>query len=365
MTELRMHGTQNTGMKITMKATNPILVLACLFTCACGKTDTVNVDGFTGATPLALAQGVPSGISLAVNGEVNREYRLDSAQLSRLATTRIRTREITRDGEFLGAYAYVGIPVIHILEGVKPQKENADFDRPLDMIVTFTDSGGKITHFSYNEICMVDDAFPITLAYYREPVLPSKNPEIYKENKFKESVKGLRLICPADTDVERYLDDVQTLTLRTPPVGFDGLPAMQKGTPCSSDSLVRCANGECSPAILEGIEEANVRNWIRIGHGMGYKAVVHEANGYSLTSFLEGNFPSDRDGSFYLFIACDGYRSLFSGTEIFETAAGSESMIITEMDGERPSGGLTLGPVRDYFVDRNVWGLSHIVQLTP
>ncbi len=72
-----------------------------------------------------------------------------------------------------------------------------------------------------------------------------------------------------------------------------------------------------------------------------------------------------RKSAFYLFVACDGYRSLFSGTEIFATAAGRESMIITEMDGERPSGGMTLGPVRDYFVDRDVWGLSHIVQLHP
>jgi hypothetical protein len=101
-----------------------------------------------------------------------------------------------------------------------------------------------------------------------------------------------------------------------------------------------------------------------VGHGLGYKGVA-TASGYRLVSFLERNFPDDRESSFYVFVGCDGYRSLFSGTEIFGTAAGRESLILTEMDGETPSGGLTLGPVRDFYVDRNVWGLSHIVQLKP
>jgi hypothetical protein len=115
---------------------------------------------------------------------------------------------------------------------------------------------------------------------------------------------------------------------------------------------------------LEGVDEASIRDWVRVGHGMGFKGVT-TASGYRLVSFLEKNFPKNGEEYFYLFIACDGYRSLFSGTEIFATAAGRDAMIINEMNGEKPSGGLTLGPVRDYFVDRDVWGLSHIVQLKP
>jgi hypothetical protein len=211
---------------------------------------------------------------------------------------------------------------------------------------------------------MADDAYPITLAFHREPVLPSKIPDTYEGNKFKRNVEGLRLIAPADTDIERYLDDVKTITLRMPNLSIEDLPAQQPGAKCSSDSLLRCAGENCSPASLEGSDEAIVRDWVRVGHGMGFKG-ISTASGYNLVSFLENNFPTNGKGYFYLFVACDGYRSLFSGVEIFRSAAGRETMIITEMDGERPSGGLTLGPVRDYFVDRNVWGLSHVVQLKP
>jgi hypothetical protein len=112
------------------------------------------------------------------------------------------------------------------------------------------------------------------------------------------------------------------------------------------------------------MDETSVRDWIRVGHGMGYKG-VSTARGYRLASFVEKNFPVDTESSFYLFVACDGYRSLFSGAELFGTAAGQKTLIVTEMNGEPPSGGITLGAVGDYFVDRDVWGLSHVVQLQP
>jgi hypothetical protein len=209
---------------------------------------------------------------------------------------------------------------------------------------------------------MADDGYPITLAYHREPVVPSKEPETYTGNKLLETLEGLRLICPADPDVERYLDDVATITLETPEVRLPGLPVQRQGAECVSDSLVRCQGESCSTASLEDLETATVRNWVRVGHGRGFKG-ISTAGGYRLTSFLESNFPEGTEEAFYLFVACDGYRSLFSGTEIFKTAAGGESLIVTEMDGGLPHGGFMLGPVRDYFIDRDVWGLSHIVQL--
>ncbi len=38
-------------------------------------------------------------------------------------------------------------------------------------------------------------------------------------------------------------------------------------------------------------------------------------------------------------------------------------MLIDKIDGAAPKNGPMLGPVKDYFVDRDVWGLSHIVVL--
>jgi hypothetical protein len=40
-------------------------------------------------------------------------------------------------------------------------------------------------------------------------------------------------------------------------------------------------------------------------------------------------------------------------------------MIIDEADGKEPEGGLTLGPVKDYYVDRCIHGLSHVAIIPP
>lgn len=67
----------------------------------------------------------------------------------------------------------------------------------------------------------------------------------------------------------------------------------------------------------------------------------------------------------FLFVACDGYRTLFlfSGRDIFSTETGRRMMLIDELDGKPRRGGSSLGPVKDYFVDREIRGLTHIIML--
>ena len=155
------------------------------------------VDAFSGATPPALERGVPDNLEFQIAGDVKQTYTFNSRALRLLAKTRVRTREISPEGEILGSYIYSGIPLLYILEGVAPKKEeNAVFDRPLDMLVTAHTASGKTARFSYGELTMTDDRHPVILAFHREPLNPTKNPEEYTRNKFKENLGGLRLVCP-------------------------------------------------------------------------------------------------------------------------------------------------------------------------
>jgi hypothetical protein len=52
---------------------------------------------------------------------------------------------------------------------------------------------------------------------------------------------------------------------------------------------------------------------------------------------------------------------LLSGREIFSTKEGSSFMLLRSLNGKKPAGNNMLATVKDYFVDRDVWGLSHIV----
>jgi hypothetical protein len=106
-----------------------------------------------------------------------------------------------------------------------------------------------------------------------------------------------------------------------------------------------------------------ISDWVRTGHGRGLKGDRPAyASGYHLPSFLKQNFPDCGPDDFFVFTACDGYRSTFSGREIFNTQAGNAFLLLNSLNGEPPKGGQTIGAASDFFVDRCVWGLSHVVR---
>jgi hypothetical protein len=326
-----------------------------------------DIDAFSGATPQALVQDVPNGLSLTVDGKVKQVYYFSPRALGLLAKTRLRIPEVSPRGEILGAYIYYGIPVIHIMEGIAPKiDETSAFDRPLDMAVIFTSASGQTSVFSYGELTMTDDRFPVTLAFYREPLMPSKDPRSYTRNKYMENIKALRLICPREPNTSRYLDNVVRMTLTSVDTPDHLLPRLQKGKKCVSTSINCIDGGNVKPASYKNVEILNQSGWLRIGHGRGIKGdALSTVSGYSLESFLKENFPGTKGDDFFLVVGCDGYRALFSGREIFFTAAGKTFMLVNTIDGKEPAVGKTLAAVGDFFVDRDVWGVSHIVKLGP
>lgn len=345
-----------------------VLVVAAAFVyCHQTRKDYYDYLIISGATPLAVARQVPSDIRLEIDGLVKKPYRFTGDALNALATTRIRTLEVSPLGEFLGAYVYVGIPVFNILEGIAPGKpEEAAFDRPLDIMVTFHSTDGKKASFSYNELVMTGDSCPITLAYSREPIMPTKEStrKVYTGNRFPEDISGLRLICPKEPDTTRYLDQVVRISLNTIPVNDSALPPQKKGHSCVSSTITCMDNTTQVPAVFEGISRTLIKRWIKLGHGRGYHGTVR-AEGFDLRSFLSANFNDPDPDDFFLFTACDGYRALFSGHEIFTTDEGSAMMIVDRIDGKIPKTGYMAAPTADYFCDRAVWGLTHVVRLRP
>ncbi len=335
-----------------------------VYACSSNK-NYYKIMAVTGATPIAVKQDLTKKVELEVTGCTKKKYRFDKDSLGAFATVYLRTMEVSPGGEFEGTYRYHGVPVLHILEGIAPEKpKSSPFDRPLDLIVTFISSSGKQAHFSYGELTMNDDARPVILAYSRKELSASKASaeKPYMLNKHKTDVTGLRLVVPGDKDTLRYLDDVKKIVMREPAVNNDGLPEMTKGFRCVSDSITVVHGGNRRNLDLAGVETSSVKNWIRTGHGQGFKGIA-SASGYSMRSLLTKNFPGSDEKKFFLFVACDGYRTIFSWREIFGTEAGRSMMLIRESDGAKVRGGMSVGPVRDYYVDRETWGLTHIVML--
>jgi hypothetical protein len=325
------------------------------------------INAVSGATPLAIAVDVPDNISLTVDGLVKQEYRFSASALSGFASNRIRTREFTADGSYLGAYSYAGIPVFNILEGIAPKKPaDAAFNQPQDIVVVFTAASGRRAAFSFNEIIMADDSLPVTLAYHREQIMPT-NDEVrdsYQKNRYTQNLSGLRLIAPREPDDARYLDNVVRITYTVFDMPDQLLPPRDKGRRCASDTI-RCVDGtQVRPAACDGVERKIKARWAMIGHGHGYEKTV-SVEGFDVRSFLEVNFKGAGAGDYFLFVACDGYRCLFSGKEIFSIDSGRSMMIADRIDGQKPAAGFQLVPAADFFADRSLWALSHVVRIHP
>jgi hypothetical protein len=350
---------------IALSAILTALVCLTAFFVFAGEKNYVEIMAVTGATPLAVKTDVASGVVLEVSGLTKKVYTFDSGTLNAFAPVYLRTKEVSPSGAFEGTYRYSGIPVLHILEGVAPGKpKTAAFDRPLDMIVTFIAADGKQKHFSYGELTMTDDSRPVILAFHRKALTPSKETkgEPYKWNMHKGNVEGLRLVCPAEPDTSRYLDNVVKIVLRDIEIDGTGLPVMKQGLKCSSDSVMTVKEGKMTRLATAGVKPASVNGWVRTGHGKGYKGIA-AAQGFDMRDLLSKNFPGCGADAWFLFVACDGYRTMFSGREIFSTDAGKNMMLITEVNGKPAHGGASLGPVADYYVDRETWGLTHIIMI--
>ncbi|MCP5045938.1 MAG: hypothetical protein GY940_02130 [bacterium] len=323
------------------------------------------IDAVSSPTQSAVKRPLPDRIYLYVGGEIQQPYRYSSAKLEQFPTIRIRDIEVDSKGEILGAYIYTGIPVLYFMEKTTPLKWNKEsFSRPLDMKVVLHSSKKEKVYFSYGELTLANDNNPVILAYHREPLEPTKATNNYRKNKLTRDLNGFRLICPGDKDNSRYLDDVRDLSLHMPDYPVELLPKIQKNQDCASSTITIIDKKKAKKARFKDVPRKEISNWSRIGHGRGIKGdKPASASGFHLRSFLKKNFADCSADDFFLFAGCDGYRALLSGKEIFNTDAGNGFIIMDSLNGKKTRGGFTLGTIADFFIDRNVKGLSHILRL--
>ena len=325
-------------------------------------------DGFSSATPVAVQHKVPADCRLTVSGQVSRDWEMEAGDFAALAQTRFRCVENDSSGTINGAYIYQGVPLIHILEGVAPVNRPEDpFDRPLDMLVLVNNGKGETSRFSYGELTMCDDTTPVTLAYHRLELLPSKEPEKYTKNSWHGPHNGLRLVAPRDWDNSRFVDSATEILLHRPDWPTpEGTPTMKnpgKEAPLPEQLTLAVGTGivwQGRPDSL-GLPTRSVQNWRRVGHGRGIKSESPEyAEGIGFIDLLKHFFPQADREDVFLIVAIDGYRSLFSGRELLEHPQGKKILIQDRTPREQ---GWIIQVCGDFYVDRCVWGVSHIVRI--
>lgn len=368
-----------------------IIILFFVIISAGCKKNYLDIMAVTGATPLALNESILPDVELKFEGMVKRDYVFSSDSLRALASTRVRVQEISPEGKFLGTYAYTGIPLSNLLEGIAPsplnRKENSKIDRikssidsklstdkgdyrfhPTDILVTFYSRNGKTSRFSYAELTFSDDRNPVLLAYHRKELKAGRDADKYDKNIYKDNIKGLRLVCPDDSDTSRYLDDVVKITYSTIPAPDSLLPVVKTfkeiktGKKCFSETI-NCIDGARVFALnLNEYRIKKIDRWVRYSHGHGFEN-IYSAEGISFKEIIRKNFANINLNDFFLVAGCDGYRVLLSCREIFDTPDGESFLIIKKLGNGFPPGRLMFSVVKDFYSDRDVWGVTNIVRL--
>ena len=297
--------------------------------------------------------------SILIEGEVQDPGPVD---LNPLPLRNAAVKELAfENGKrvFKGAFFVSGYALCDILNGkaIKKSPENT-FGSPVDMYVIVENDKGAKTVFSWGEI-YYRESYDLLVARSVQPVYPARAKASYP------LPQEPRLICGSDLLNFRFLDNPTKITVKS----FHGpLPAVKPKDVFSPEIAIAAKSG--SAKVGEIGSSAALRKNISVlyGHGMGFREALDFA-GYSLKDLIADRIPWSPENArdtIAVVSAKDGYRSVFSASEIMNR--GDDKEILLNDLKDQPNGGrYTLIVTGDFFADRNVKSVEKIelIRIAP
>jgi len=331
----------------------------------------------------ALCAAAPHTVT--VQGCVAKAGPLRSATTRSLPKYRRLLKVAKPDGAYRCALEIEGWSLKDLLAAANPTKKVDDgFDRPLDTFIVATGREGRKALYSWSEVFMAGDGGPILaetarflLPHHHAPLSKAKvDPLALQGPAGRDAVKlescsschgqgkllalsmprGLCLATPRDGFGGRFIEDVASLEIRQV-----GIPVVAD-KPAGKKALVETPDligpdGTRFPLDKDRFQAASRASWrdAAFGEGMGYHD-LRQWTGVDLGSLLKPLLPPQADPrmTYVLVTAADGYRSLYSGTEVFEDGG---AMLADQINGAPlgpGSGRYHVVPKADFYIDRDV-----------
>lgn len=349
------------------------------------------VAGLLAASPMR-AQEPAKGIALS--GSVKKPQAVDVAALAALPR-RATLAKVPGVARYRGTFEVEGVALKDLLEKAEIAKAtNDNFDRPLDLAVVVTGRDGKKALFSWGELFLADDSGAALLADRIRPLVPHHHDAI-DDPRFGPGVllgaaarekldvtgcagchdggklgkidvpRGVCLVPTRDATGRRFVEDVVSIEVRqagfpAPPKNKDVADPWVEAPPLVlPDGKAIALSAKATKGILrvEGEDDG-------IGLGRGFRG-HSRYSGPSLAALLQSSLPAGTDPGllFVVVTAKDGYRSLYSGGEIFLSRLPVNVVLVDTEDGKplfRKSGRLKSVVRADFFVDRAVRSVSEV-----
>jgi len=313
------------------------------------STDTTN-DFYDNAETYALR--CPE---IMLEGEIANSGKIEWADLP-LRTLIVKEALLDKDGNrFIGAYRYDGYSLYDILNHAKLQKANAkEFNPIIDLYVSVENEKGEKALVSWGEIYYPNQLHNIIIAVQVTRIVPSKTKDLWP---LPEESK---LIIASDLITERNIAMPSKIVVKSFPKSFKTIKGMK---PLYSPKLT-LYNQENSLVTLTDLPE-NIQlqtyNSVFYGRGRGIHSTT-PFTGIMLKELLTPYFEMNRlnlMNALFVIVAEDGYRSVFTFSEIMNRNDQSEVLLICNPE-LKDNGVFRIFPACDFFSDRAVKGINAI-----
>ncbi len=297
--------------------------------------------------------GLPLG-SIEIAGEVASPGVF---KLKGLPLHQVMVREAVLEGgqaRFIGAYVYQGYSLFDILEDqILAKKNQEQFSSPIDLMVIVENKKGEKVLLSWGEIFYPAVLHRLILAVRVAPIIPSSTGETWP------LPANPKLVVANDLFAERNLDSPVKITVKS----FAAPIATEKGkTPLYSPGINIYVKGEEKGSLDKLPQDLTPLNLpaVFFGRGQGFHGVNY-FQGVPLRLILEkftGSQPLNFKTAYLAIIADDGYRAIYSASEIFNRNDNQETIICDR--GQKNGGRFSLFSIDDFFSDRAVKAIKEI-----
>lgn len=329
-------------------------------------------DGITGASLPFNPNGnslfhqtdltaMPSGL-LEVAGEVSNPGMVNLKKFYKREVF-IREANLAPDGlaVFTGAYRYKGYSLFDLLHPFNHQKKNSDVFRPaIDLYVIVENDKGESVTLSWGEIFFTSTPHQILIATEAAPVKPYRKEVEYPVD------SQWKLVVGSDLFATRQLINPVKITVKS----FDrkNYTINRDLSPMYSHELIISLKDSLIFKVNEYTHEMNNLTYRSVfyGIGMGHHP-NHVFKGRSLNDVASKHFdllnPILFRNGLVCFAGIDGYRAIFSFSELFNRVDQTASMLVVTEDGLDGGRYRIFHPI-DFYADRSVKSLAEMYIFT-
>ena len=295
-------------------------------------------------------------VALEIAGEIENPGPVDFSGLPKHSVIVKETR-LKEDGSnaFIGAYRYDGYSLFDILnDRILKKKNKEEFSPIIDLYVEIENAKGEKVVLSWGEIYYPNFLHNSIIATDVMRIVPSKTKELWPLP--SES----KLVISNDLITERNIASPVKITVKSYPRSFKVTRDMN---PLNSDEITfHYGNGPVKklhtlPASLQD----ETLHTVFYGKGRGIH-ITQPFTGKFLKAVLEPDSPFSAVNikrGVVTVVGKDGYRSLYTYSEIMNRNDQEEVLVVSCKPGEE-GGKFRIFPSCDFFSDRAVKAISDI-----